>query len=331
MSGKTSSDHADYLHRCLGLFGDVTEIRYGKRQRLGEVEREVAGLLAKNAELWEVVHAIYNSPHFDADIFGPLDVDRIKDDLKEAVDRDWRSLPEHELIEMLYSVFRQIEPVSVVMRFICPKRFGMVSSPVATLLGVRPRRRATATYGAYVKSLREIRDSCGFKRAADVEMALWALNVGALDQRLPDEQGEPLRQGYEGDVQLRRLATRNLTKQLFAENTELGVADALLDINPKLAGKIAGIEFEQLVSKWVLGAGGKGVERPVSLPCCLGKDQTLFELIEAFTPADMRGQLHHAREIRNRAVHCPPCVAKEDVRRLIEVAQEVQRLIKQRA
>ena len=319
MSEKTSLGHADYLHRCLGLFGDVTKIRYGKRQRLESVEEEVASLLEQGAELWEIVHAIYNSPHFDADIFGPLDVDRIKDDLKKAVDSEWRSLREHELIEKLHGVFRQIEPVSVVMRFICPKRFGIMSSPVATLLGVRPKRRATSTYKeAYAESLRELRDSRGFTRAAHVEMALWALQVGVLDQRLPEEQGEPLTKAYEKDLQLRRLETGNLTKQLFAENTELGVADALLDINPKLAGKIAGIEFEQLVSKRVLRAGGKD----------LGKDQTLRQLIDAFTPRDMRERLHHAREIRNRAVHCPSCVAKEDVRELIEVASKVQRLIK---
>ena len=328
MSDKTSSDQADYLHRCLSLFGDVTKIRYGTRQRLESVEEEVASLLEQGAELWEIVHAIYNSPNFDADIFGPLDVGRIKDDLKKAVDSEWRSLPEHKLIEKLYGVFRQIEPVSVVMRFISPERFGIMSSPVATLLGVRPKRRATATYEAYVKSLREIRDSGGFTRAADVEMALWALRVGVLDQRLPEEQSEPPKQAYEKDVQLRRLTTRNLTKQLFAETGELDVADALLDSAPALAGKIAGIEFEQLVSKRVLGAGGKGVERPVSLPCCLGKDQTLRQLIDAFTPRDMREQLHHAREIRNRAVHCPSCVTKEDVRELIEVARKVQRLLK---
>ena len=328
MSKKTSLDQAGYLHRCLGLFGDVTKIRYGKRQRLGEVEQEVASLLEQGAELWEIVHAIYNSPHFDADIFGPLNVDRIKDDLKKAVDREWRSLPEHELIEKLYGVFRQIEPVSVVMRFISPERFGIMSSPVATLLGVRPKRKATSTYKeAYAESLRELRDSRSFTRAADVEMALWALQVGVLDQRLP-EQSEPLKQAYDKDVQLRRLTTRNLTKQLFAETGELDVADALLDSDTALAGKIAGIEFEQLVSKRVLGAGGKGVERPVSLPCCLGKDQTLRQLIDAFTPRDMREQLHHAREIRNRAVHCPLCMAKEDVRELIEVARKVHRLIK---
>ena len=237
------STHSAYLHRCFDLFADVTEIRYGKRQRLEEVERDVQSQLADRALLWEVVRTIYDSTDFDADVFGPLH-DRIEDDIKQTTDREWQSLPHDELIKILYGAFRQIEPVSVVMRFICPKRFGIMSSPVATLVGVRPRRKATATYEAYVKSLREIGRSHGFERAADVEMALWALQVGVLDKRLPAAQREPLEGGYRRDRPLRQLATRNLTKQLFAETGELDVAEALLDTKPALAAMIAGIEFE---------------------------------------------------------------------------------------
>ena len=321
------SIHSAYLHRCLDLFADVTEIRYGKRQRLEEVERNVQNQLADRALLWEVVRTIYDSTDFDADVFGPLH-DRIEDDIKRTTDREWQSLPHDELIKRLYRAFRQIEPVSVVVRFICPKRFGIMSSPVATLVGVRPRRKATATYEAYVKSLREIGRSHGFERTADVEMALWALRVGALDKRLPPAQREPLEGGYREDRPLRQLATRNLTKQLFAETGELDVAEALLETKPALAAMIAGIEFEQLVGRRVPGRSRKRVERPVSLACCRGEDDALRGLIERFTPVEMRKELHHARKVRNRAVHCPQCVAKEDVRNLINVARRVQDLMR---
>ena len=316
-----------YLHRCLGLFASVTEIRYGRRQRLEEVECDVANRLDDRAQLWEIVHTIYNnSAGFEADVFGPLHEDRIKDDLKRTTDSDWQSLPHHELIKILYDAFRQIEPVSVVMRFICPKRFGIMSSPVTTLVGVRPKRRAIATYDAYVKSLREIGDSHGIKRVADVDMALWALQVGVLDKRLPEADRGPLKREYDKDRQLRQLAVRNLTKQLFSERGELDVAEALLDTKPALAGNIAGIRFEQLVTSRVLGRGGKRVAKSVNLPCCRGGDERLGELIKRFRPREMHEELDHAREVRNRAVHCPQCVAKEDVRSLIDIARRVQHL-----
>ena len=319
---------SDYLHRCLELFAKVTEIRYGKRQRLEEAERKVIGLLAGGAELSEIVHAIYNNPYFDAGVFGPLHGERIEDDLQRTADGRWRSLPDEELIKILYRSFSQIEPVSIVMRFIFPERFGIISYPVAALLGVRPSPRATATYEAYFKSLREIGGSHGIKRAADVDMALWALQIGVLDELLPAAQREPLKNEYNRDRRLRQLATRNLTKRLFAQTSKLDVAEALLDSDPALAGQIAGIEFEQLVSSRVLGRGGKGVERPVSLACCRGRDEGLGGLIGRFTPSDMRRELHHARQVRNRAVHCPPrCVAKEDVRSLINAARRIQNLM----
>ena len=314
---------SNYLRRCLALFAKVTEIRYGKRQRLEEVERKVESLLAARAELSEVVHAIYNNPYFDAGVFGPLHGERIEDDLKRTADGKWRSLPDEDLIKTLYRSFGQIEPVSVVMRFIFPKRFGIISYPVAALVGVRPSPRATATYEAYFKSLREIGRSHGIERAADVDMALWALQVGVLDKHLPESDSGSLESEYRSDRRLRQLVVRNLTQQLVAETSKLDFAEALLDTDPWLAGQIAGIKFEQLVSRRVLGPSGGG-PRPVSLACCCGRDEGLGELIERFGPSDMHKELHHARDIRNRAVHCPQCVAKDDVRRLIDIARRVQ-------
>lgn len=72
MSAEKPSGPGGYLHRCLALFPLVTEIRYDKRQCLEEVEREVAHRLTARTDLWQVVHTIYNSPRFDAGVFGPL-------------------------------------------------------------------------------------------------------------------------------------------------------------------------------------------------------------------------------------------------------------------
>ena len=321
------STQTAYLHRCLELFAEVTELRYGKRQRLEKVERKVKNRLEDGALLWEVVRTIYDSTNFDAGEIWPVH-GGIEDYLKRTTDSEWTSLRDHELIAILDGAFRQIEPVSVVMRFIYPKLFGVMSSPVAALVGVRLERKTTATYKTYCKSLREIGRSHGFERAADVEMALWALQVGALDRRLQEAERKPLEDGYNDDRQLRQLATRNLTKQLFAETGELDVAEALLDTDPALAGKIAGIEFEQLVSEQVLGGSVKVAEKSVSLACCRGRDQRLGDLIRRFRPSDMRNELRHAREVRNRAVHCPRCVAKEDVRSLIKVARRIQNLMR---
>ena len=306
----------DYLHDCLDLFQAVTKHRYGKTQRLDEVERRVAGMLKDERGLWEIIRYIYDNGEFDAEIFGFLP-DEIEAELKKTTwHLQWQTLPEKQLVEQLHGVFRQIEPVSMVLRFIDPNRYGIFSSPVATILGVRHRRRATGMYQeAYLKGLRKVRDERGFDRTADVEMALWALRVGVLDGHLPDEQRRGLKESYERDVPLRQIATRNLTSQLLSENTKLSVAEYLLGKKEEiaLAGQIAGIEFEQVVGKRVRPAGSAR------------QDETLYDLINRFEPSDIRSDLHQARETRNDAIHQPDKVTKERVEFLIEMAREVEK------
>ena len=307
----------DYLHDCLDLFQAVTKHRYGKIQRLDEVERRVAGMLKDGRGLWEIIRYIYDNGEFDAEIFGFLP-DEIEAELKKTTwHLQWQTLPEKELVEQLHGVFRQIEPVSMVLRFIDPNRYGIFSSPVATILGVRHRRRAAVMYQeAYLKSLRKVRDERGFDRTADVEMALWALHVGVLDGHLPDEQRRGLKESYERDVPLRRLATANLTSQLFSENTKLQVAEYLLGQKEEvaLAGQIAGIEFEEVVVKHDRSA------------VRARQDETLRDLVNRFEPSDIRPRLNRARAIRNDAIHPSGKVTKEDVEFLIKMAREVEAL-----
>ena len=302
-----------YLHSCLDLFPEVTMRRYGKTQRLDEVERHVAGMLKDGRDLWEIIRDIHNNGEFDAEMFGFLP-DQIEIELKKTTwHLQWKTLSEKDLVQQLHGVFRQIEPVSMVLRFIDPNRYGIFSSPVATILGVRPRRKPTATYEAYLKSLREVRHERGFGRTADVEMALWALQVGVLDPnpKLPEAQRGTLKESYNRDVRLRQMGTRNLTVHLFSENSKLKVAESLLGIDVPLAGQIAGIEFEQLVGKRVRVA--RSVRR----------DITLYELINRLEPSRMRPDLHRARAIRNDAIHEPDKVTKEGVEFLIEMARKV--------
>lgn len=49
-----------YLHHCLQLHGEVATRRYGKTQRLDELERDVATMLANGSELWDAIRAIHN-------------------------------------------------------------------------------------------------------------------------------------------------------------------------------------------------------------------------------------------------------------------------------
>ena len=304
----------DYLHRCLELHGEVTRLRYGKTQRLDEVERLVRDTLANCGGLWEVICAIHNQDAFDADMFGFLPEQDVEHELKgSGLHREWRGRREHELVAGLFDVFRHIEPASMVLRFLCPERYGIMSSPVASILGVRPRRKQPDTYFAYLNSLREIANTRGLKRVADVEMALWALQVGALDRRgrLPPAQADGLKQHYDGDTDLRQLATRNLTGQLFGEHKKLDLAEALLGTDVEVAGQLAGIEFEQRVGKRMGVTAGQST------------DASLKRLIDRCGDEQMRRDWDKARSIRNNAIHQPKGLKRTDVVFLIATARKI--------
>lgn len=301
----------DYLHDCLELHGEVAELRYGKPQRVGELERQVETMKANGSALWDVICAIHAYEGFPADMFGFLPEEQIEPQLKEG---DWHlrwRRPGRVLIDGLFKAFRQIEPVSLIVRFIDPARYGIMSGPVAAILGVRPRRSATATYNAYLKALGEIARRRGFDRIADVEMALWALQVGALaDKLLPPTQCKSLARSYRSDALLQQLQTRNLIMQLFREKPKLDIAESLLTTDVALAGQIAGIEFEQIV--------GKRFGSP-------GLDDSLEMIINRASHPNL-ARLHDARRIRNRAIHEPRGLKRADVERLIGTARWVSDL-----
>ena len=310
----------DYLHRCLDLHGEVTRLRYGKTQRLDEVEGKVQDTLAKG-DLWEVIRAIHDHDAFSADMFGPLPA-QIESKLKGcAWYRQWQDLSERKLVTGLFGVFRQIEPVSMVLRFWNPECYGIMSSPVATILGVRPERRPQTSYSTYLESLRKIGKERGFKHAADVEMALWVLQVGVLDGVLPREQADPLKRRYRRDAALRQLATHNLTADLFARK-KLDVAEALLATKVEVAGQLAGVEFELRVGKRV--AQGHPTEQGgPRVPRTRGDEVSLKWLIDQCSRGRLRRERHRARHIRNRAMHEPKKVTREQVEFLIDIARKV--------
>ena len=300
----------NYLHRCLDLHGEVTKLRYGKVQRLDLVEDDVRDILARGGGLWDVIRTIHDHPKFGANMFGflPPQVER---ELKDSEWHNaWQTLPHEKLVKGLYGTFRQIEPASMVLRFFNPVRYGIMSAPVAAILGVRPKRNPTATYDAYLRSLRDLRGERRFRRVADVEMALWALQVGVRDGLLPHEKAHALRQNYEEDTALRQLATRNLIVQLFSENSKLDVAEALLSTDVEVAGQLAGIEFEQLVGKCM-----RRLRRA---------QDSLEDLINRLPEGRLRDRWHKARDIRNRAIHRPRSVKREEVECLVAIAREIK-------
>lgn len=89
----------------------------------------------------------------------------------------FESLPEEEkhAAEVLYSIFKNIEVVSIILRFVDPKNFGIISPPVRYALRQSPKETYVEEYLDYLMTLRSYAKEYGIDRVADADMALWAL------------------------------------------------------------------------------------------------------------------------------------------------------------
>ena len=107
---------------------------------------------------------------------------------------------EKEVLMRLYSIFRSISLVSILLRFVFPEHYGIYSKPVLHISGSERGRNDIEDYLNYLNVLRsilniyEIRDRYGVERVADVDMLLLA--VSKLGGDYLDEFNSLYAKGY---------------------------------------------------------------------------------------------------------------------------------------
>ena len=326
----------DYLHRCRELFDLLTRVRYGRTQHLERIEDATARIRSLRKLTYADIDRIRDSRIWDADVFGYWPARDEIESVIESTQWDFWNLPKKETkaITGLFLVFRQIEPVSVILRFLVPKHYGIMSPPVEKVLGLGSFRRHPEKYRAYLTNLRILRDDRGFDTAADVDMALWVLQVGVLDNllanHLPGTQCKALKREFKQDAKLREIRVGNLTRQLFSDISRAELAEALLATNVELAAQVAGIEFERSVRRLT---GAERDDKLWDLVC-----HELPDLVRVFHQSERRVtdtiiDCKEAVRTRNDAVHSERAPDQGRINRLIEtmkVLGEMERMRHQR-
>lgn len=326
-SRRSHAGSMDYLHDCLALHGQVTEIRDHRMQDLFRLEDETDDVQSSCRLTYDDIEKIRNSRIWNADAFGYWPSRSEVESSLESTEWDFQTLPENEqqVVEDLLETFRQIELVSVILRFVVPKYYGILSPPVEKVLGIGPFRKHSERYLAYLKDLRTIRVTRNFRTAAEVDMALWVLQVGVLDgdllrPTLSDAEYESLRSGFRNDSQLREVRVGNLTRQLFSEMSRVELSEALLATDVELAGQLAGIQFEQDVRKLT---GARTDDKLADLV----RDPVFLRSIRRRIPDLHVGFWQKAVRTRNKAIHLNPPPKKDHVMTLIEGMKALRRAI----
>jgi hypothetical protein len=284
----------NYLHSCYRAFREVIEKKYGRPFDLPAIERSVKHLRRETPLSYSDLAQFESPKHWWFEkfwVFPPED--QISPHLKRRKFNFW-ALPkrESEVIASLYEVFRSIELVSIILRFIKPEQYGIISPPVERILEVRRGSDAKETYVNYLADLRRIKAHYGFARVADADMALWVVH-----EKCYGEPKDPdVIQAYHADAFLLQLRAKNLMDHFFDEYTYAELARALARFKPKLAAQIGGIAFEQMVREKASAFGDHYVDKELkTLIDDLWTDGVIAEL--------KKGEWQKARRVRNRALH----------------------------
>jgi len=312
---RVTAPSTDYLHACAGRHSELVERLSGRAGHLGAVERAVAHVRSSRRLTPATLRAIVESPDFTAatKFWTWPSAAEMEAGLGDE-ELDLWNLPKNErpTLKRLRRVFKTFEAVSVVLRFVVPQHYGILSTPVEHLLGIQPSPESIDRYLNYVRDLRLVRDKRGFERAADVDQALWTLQLGVLAGRLED--CEHLRRGYEQDRLLRSIKAKNLADGLFEGNSRLDLATLLAPHRLDFAASLAALEFERLVRAYATRA--KATDE-------------LKTIIDAYAPGHLAHEWHRSRTLRNRSVHGQELNHRE-VEELLTCAVGIKGLIEER-
>lgn len=284
-----SAASGDYLHKCAELHPALLERLSGRAERLEAVERAVSGVRSSRTLTHTALKAIIDSPDFTgAQRFWTWpSAEEMQSSLGDQ-ELDLWNLPKNEksLIRKLRAVFKTFDAVSVVLRFVIPEHYGILSTPVEYVLGIQPATESIDRYLNYLDNLRTIRDERKFKTAAQVDQALWTLQIGVYGGRL--ENVDDIKIAHQRDPFLRAIRVKNLADALFGSMSAIDLAEALSFDRLEIASQLLALEFERAVREYA----GKAAA-----------SEDLKTIIDAYAPAHLRGVWQRCRSLRNRAVH----------------------------
>jgi hypothetical protein len=232
-----------YLRDCLAAFPEVTTRKYGTPFDLDAIERNVRKLRSARGPLTYRDLSYFVSPqHWWFEkfwVFPPED--KITARLERTTFDFW-NLPRNQasVLERLLDVFKSIELVSIIVRFVKPETYGIISPPVERVLDVRRGRDAVETYTNYLRNLADIQAHYGLARAADADMALWVLHERCYGTLRDPETAA----AFAADPFMLRLRAQNLMTELLTGDRYAQFAEALEHVNPRLAAVVACYTFE---------------------------------------------------------------------------------------
>jgi len=224
-----------------------------------------------------------------------------------------------ELVRRALAVLQSIGMVSLVLRFVHPDRYGVFSTPIMSLLQVH-RPRTIDLYMAYCDELRAWKAHFRLESVADTETALWTYHELVAGETHAAEISTSHAE-FDADIWIQRRRVAQVLRPFLRNYGPLELARILAEEEPKLAGKIAGEEYERLLRVAARELGG-GMNLNVR-----GAIEILFDRLaeDEYISLEDKAQLDKAWRIRNAAVHAGRPPDPEQVDNMIDTIERICR------
>jgi len=298
-------------------FQTAAEELTGHRQDLAAVEHAVAQVGSKAEVGLATLRAIEDSEAWSYASWWP----RLAGTLEPAVplpDNLSEGEARKKAVGVLYDRLKHIEVVSVVLRFLHPEEFGIISPPVVSLLGLSPGDDHVDTYVQYTEILHGLVSHYGvLPRVADVDMALWSAAQLSLRSEFAGAAAEMNADAHFQEVRLRNVVAGLRQRSRWSDAERIRLARALVEIDHVSAALLAarvleGLLFEVSRRTGITPSPRKGRSDAGSLARRLDGRPEVMELgIEA-------GILPRLWCWRNDAVHPERGITRRNARSLVD-------------
>ena len=236
------------LKSYLGRYDEVCRAKFGRTYDFAGLEETFAYL--RHQDQWLVarhIEKLFDPKNTPFARYWPQPDLRNLDQTLRQLRVKLAPLPEdpRELIQKLLLVFHNIGTASLPLRFTYPERFGVFSMPVINLLQIQ-RPKSVEVYLAYCDELRQWQEHFRLKSVAETEMALWTYQQLASEERAGASSS--LSDGaFQQDIWVQRRRAAQVLGPFLKNCGALELARILAEESPKLAGMIAGEEYERLL------------------------------------------------------------------------------------
>jgi len=224
-----------------------------------------------------------------------------------------------ELVRKGLEVLNSVSLVSLVLRFVHPARFGVLSTPIMNLLQVQ-RPHTLDLYLAYCEELRAWKEHFHLESVAEAGTALWTYHAIASGE-YPESESSAAVAEFDSDVWIQRRRVAQVVRPFLRKYGPLELARILVEEEPNLAGKIAGEEYERLLrvaARELCGGMNLNVR---------GAIEILFDRLaeDGYISLEHKAQLGKAWRIRNAAVHAGRPPDPEQVDNMIDAIERICR------